>query len=111
MMQVLGAVQIVIGVIAFLAAAAILIVLLVRGEQVGYSVVIVMVILVSTVPVGGFLAFSSIQIIFHQIPPDRRCVFMYSRLTFLFVGMPVVTTTVLAVGAREMAREKAIVNR
>jgi H+-transporting ATPase len=75
--QVLCAVQIVIGVIAFLAAAAILIVLLVRGEQAGYSVVIVMVILVSTVP----------------------------------VGMPVVTTTVLAVGAREMAREKAIVNR
>ncbi len=27
------------------------------------------------------------------------------------VGMPVVTTTVLAIGAREMARHKAIVNR
>lgn len=27
------------------------------------------------------------------------------------IGMPVVTTTVLAVGAREMAKEKAIVNR
>ena len=27
------------------------------------------------------------------------------------VGMPVVTTTVLAVGAREMAKQKAIVNR
>jgi H+-transporting ATPase len=27
------------------------------------------------------------------------------------IGMPVVTTTVLAVGAREMARQKAIVNR
>ena len=66
-MQVLGAVQIVIGVIAFLAAAAILVVLLVRGEQVGYSVVIVMVILVSTVPVGGFLALSSCNP--NHIPP------------------------------------------
>ena len=27
------------------------------------------------------------------------------------IGMPVVTTTVLAVGAREMAKQKAIVNR
>lgn len=27
------------------------------------------------------------------------------------VGMPVVTTTVLAIGAREMAKQKAIVNR
>lgn len=26
-------------------------------------------------------------------------------------GMPVVTTTVLAIGAREMAKEKALVNR
>lgn len=69
-MQVLGAVQIVIGIIAFLAAAAILIVLLVRGEQVGYSVVIVMVILVSTVPVGGFLALSSWILIVKTL---KRC--------------------------------------
>jgi H+-transporting ATPase len=75
--QVLGAVQIAVGVIAFLSVVAILAVLLARGEEAGYSVVIAMVILVSTVP----------------------------------VGMPVVTTTVLAVGAREMAKEKAIVNR
>ena len=51
-MQVLGAVQIAVGVIAFLSVIAILAVLLARGEKAGYSVVIAMVILVSTVPVG-----------------------------------------------------------
>lgn len=35
---------------------------------------------------------------------------VYGLLSFP-VGMPVVTTTVLAIGAREMAKEKALVNR
>ena len=52
--QVLGAVQIAVGIIAFVSVIAILVVLLVRGEEAGYSVVIAMVILVSTVPVGKF---------------------------------------------------------
>ena len=33
------------------------------------------------------------------------------HIFLIAAGMPVVTTTVLAVGAREMAKEKAIVNR
>ena len=53
--QVLGAVQIVVGVIAFASVVVILAVLLARGEQAGYSVVTVFVILVSTVPVGEAL--------------------------------------------------------
>lgn len=51
-MQVLGAIQIAVGIVAFLSVIAILAVLLARGEQAGYSVVISIVILVSTVPVG-----------------------------------------------------------
>ena len=73
----LRAVQLAVAIVAAIFVIAILAVLLARGEEVGYSIVTAMVILVSTVP----------------------------------VGMPVVTMTVLAVGAREMAKEKAIVNR
>lgn len=53
-MQVLGRVQLVLGLISFLGVIVILIVLLARGEEAGYSIVISMVILVSTVPVGEY---------------------------------------------------------
>lgn len=75
--QVLGRVQLILAVISFIMVIIILAVLLSRGDGVGYSIVISIVVLVSVVP----------------------------------IGMPVVTTTVLAVGAREMAKEKALVNR
>jgi len=45
-------------------------------------------------------------------PPGYSIVTVFVIFTAVVpIGMPVVTTTVLAVGAREMAREKAIVTR
>ena len=75
--QVLQRVSLVLGAVALVGCLCIMAALLGRGDSAGYSVVIAVVVLVSTIP----------------------------------VGMPVVTATVLAVGARDMARHKAIVNR
>ncbi|BDA48222.1 Plasma membrane ATPase 1 [Coccomyxa sp. Obi] len=75
--KVLQRVSLVLGAVALVGSLCILAALLGRGDSAGYSVVIAVVVLVSTIP----------------------------------IGMPVVTATVLAVGARDMARHKAIVNR
>lgn len=54
-LQVLGRVQLVLGLVALLGVVVVLIVLLTRGEEVGYSIVICMVLLIATVPVGKLI--------------------------------------------------------
>lgn len=56
MVQVLGRVQMVLGIISFFAVIVVLAVLISRGDGVGYSIVISMVLLISAVPVGRFLS-------------------------------------------------------
>jgi H+-transporting ATPase len=75
--KVMSKVTVALALFSFVCVLAILIVLLARGEPVGYCFVVFFVVFVSVVP----------------------------------IGMPVVTTTVLAIGAKEMVAEKAIVNR
>lgn len=66
----------------------------------------------------AFITFAGVLIIFLVLLVGRNAGAGYSLVTafVIFVssvpiGIPVVTTTVLAVGARQMAKEKAIVAR
>ena len=66
----------------------------------------------------AFITFAGVLIIFLVLLVGREAGAGYSLVTafVIFVssvpiGIPVVTTTVLAVGARQMAKEKAIVAR
>ena len=66
----------------------------------------------------AFISFAGVLIIFLVLLVGRNAGAGYSLVTafVIFVssvpiGIPVVTTTVLAVGARQMAKEKAIVTR
>ena len=66
----------------------------------------------------AFVSFAGVLIIFLVLLVGRKAGAGYSLVTAFVifvssvpVGIPVVTTTVLAVGARQMAKEKAIVAR
>ena len=66
----------------------------------------------------AMLAFAGVLVIFLVLLVGRGAPVGYALVvsSVIFaaavpIGMPVVTTTVLAVGAREMAKEKAVVSR
>ena len=75
--------------------------------------------MLSKISIGlAVIALAGVLVIFLVLLVGRGASAGYSIVTAFVifvaavpVGMPVVTTTVLAVGARQMAREKAIVTR
>lgn len=62
-MQVLGRVQRWLGVICFAVVIVLVAVLISRGDGIGYSIVVSMVLLVSTVPVGMTLLLRNIMVL------------------------------------------------